>query len=214
MGTTPDRFRPAIRLYSCGDSIMVQGWPRNLWTRIQDSGDESPALFSGRENGVPPFFHCAYAGATIENLRLGTGSVLCGAIGAALATYPADVMLFMAGINDIVGGQTPAQTRDRLVSFLADAFAAFPAMRVTIGTCIPPNPSGIYAAQAANVIAYNALIVPAILATYFHRFIAVVDCYTGYPTVNGYIDDLHPSPTGVDWIAERFFLGPVLYQRQ
>jgi lysophospholipase L1-like esterase len=123
-----------------------------------------------------------------------------------LNTYQPDVVLLLAGAND-VNGNLPGAL-DRLSALIEQIFTNRPNAHVVVGA-LPPN---LHPDAQARVLAFNAAL-PGLVAqkAAAGRAVTFCDDYLGFQ-FDEFVDHLHPNPAGFTRMAESWFgaLMPVL----
>jgi chitodextrinase len=125
-----------------------------------------------------------------------------GSIAGAMLAHEPDILLMIAGTNDMRSGYSVDLTISRLSETVSNARAVNPEIGIILAE-IPPN-----SLNAAGVVEYNTrLRVYAQEASTAASPIHTVDLHTGFD-LDGYTyDRLHPNDTGDRWIADRFASG-------
>lgn len=139
------RLRP-MRIMPMGDSITDQGtmpgYRGYLLQRLQQAGKHVDYVGSRRQAGYPltDADHEGHPGLRNDELA--------ALAGATVRTHQPDLVLLMAGANDLEQGHGPTVATDRMVGLLRTIYADRPSVRVVVTTLIPDA-----AAPAEDVVA-------------------------------------------------------------
>jgi lysophospholipase L1-like esterase len=111
---------------------------------------------------------------------------------------PADIVLIHIGTNDMY--MTPAGAPDRLASLIEQIAAGLPNALIAVAKIIP------LASGAAAVTTYNNAI-PGVVAKEVAagHHVIVVDLNTGFPPGSMFMDAVHPTQAGYNWMGDRWY---------
>ncbi len=188
----------AVTIMPVGDSITAQADPtsyiRYLDTNLKKLG-ANPS-FVGSQNGVVGF-HEGHPGFRIDQLD----------VVAYLAANPAQIVLLHAGTNDIyaggVGGLGSVAVT-RMGTLLDAVWASRPWVHVIVSKIITMK--GSAAVWIPQIINFHDGLVDLIRTKQAAgKPVTLVDSFTGF-TPSMLNDDLHPTDTGADFIANRFLI--------
>jgi lysophospholipase L1-like esterase len=202
-----------VRVLLTGDSL-TQGfngdytWRYRLAKEFTREGVPVNFVGSRSDPYVKPGYTTAhYADPNFDSNHFArTGSTLgqqASWIRAEVAQQQPDVIVLMAGVNDMRGGATPAQTDARLVSWINNARAAKPDVKIIMSPVLDardtrrPN-------LATSIKQYDALQRTTVSQmTTMQSPITMTDTPKGWNVSTLTSDDLHPTPTGETLIAQR-----------
>jgi lysophospholipase L1-like esterase len=188
-----------------GDSITGSPgcWRALLWNRLRNSGYTGIDFVGTRgQQG------CAQAH---DGDNEGHGGELVTDVadrnllpGRLAATHP-DIVVMHFGTNDVWSGISPDRVLAAYTRLVAQMRAADPDTKVLVAQLIPMNPSQC-AACAQRVVDLNSRIPAWARATSTGRSpVTVVDQWTGFDTAADTYDGVHPSASGDEKIAARWY---------
>ncbi|WP_261564992.1 GDSL-type esterase/lipase family protein [Frankia gtarii] len=189
-----------IRVMPLGDSLVdgfvtSGGWRTQLWHRLVQN-DGEPVVFVGSQRGGPPDLgdqrEEGHPGWRLDALQRQAASW----VGAAQP----DVVLLMAGTNDINEGATAQQATARLGALLRTVLAARPGVTVLVSTLVP-----MHNGHDATWAEFNAAVpdvVAASRATGAH--VSVVDL-SSVVRPDHYVDGLHPDQVGYNALGDAWY---------
>ncbi|WP_161982956.1 GDSL-type esterase/lipase family protein [Candidatus Frankia alpina] len=183
-----------------GDSLVdgfvtSGGWRTQLWHRLVQN-DGEPVVFVGSQHGGPPDLgdqrEEGHPGWRLDALQRQAASW----VGAAQP----DVVLLMAGTNDINEGATAQQAAARLGELLRTVLAARPGVTVLVSTLVP-----MHNGHDATWAAFNAA-VPGVVAASraTGANVSVVDL-SAVVGPDHYVDGLHPDQVGYNALGDAWY---------
>jgi lysophospholipase L1-like esterase len=202
-----------ITIMPLGDSI-TQGnfdwnsYRRPLWQKLQTAGYFNVDFVGSHPSnymGDPPnpdfdMDNEGYWGATSFGI--------CANLKNTLKTIKPDIVLMHVGTNDLTstgnnpgGLKTPQQLLDTSLKIIETLRSANPNVVVLMAQLIPRS------GDASNVIGQFNALVPAFVAahTTTQSPLVVVDQNTGFNTATDAADGTHPSPSGEEKMATKWF---------
>lgn len=191
---------PNLRIMTLGDSLTAQGGANSyqlyLYPKLKN------VELVGSQNGIYGN-HEGHPGFTLNDIN------------ANVATYltnnPADVVLLLAGVNDINSGQTATQTKDRLSTLLDTIASASPSTVVIYGTIPPVKNGGVYSGNQETITNYTKL-VPEVLQAKRALGRNVLGANLWQDFLQSYFsDDIHQNLEGAAFIASRW-LAAILHR--
>jgi lysophospholipase L1-like esterase len=188
-----------------GDSITGSPgcWRALLWNRLQSTGYRN-IDFVGTLNqrGCPQAFdgdNEGHGGELVTNVA--NRNLLPGRLAA---TRP-DIVVMHFGTNDVWSNISPDTILAAYTKLVQQMRASNPGMKILVAQLIPMNPSGCTGC-AQRVVALNARIPGWARATSTSRSpVTVVDQWTGFNTASDTYDGVHPSASGNEKIAARWY---------
>jgi lysophospholipase L1-like esterase len=180
-----------LRVMPLGDSLTdgkdVPGAYRiELWRQLQSAGRTVDFVGSQRSGplSLPDLDHEGHRGWTIDDLRANLTSWL--------TTYQPDVVLLMAGANDVIENNSVATAPERLGLLIDKIFELRPTAAVIVSTTLyMSNP-----VEQAEVLAFNAALPNVIAARRaLGRRVVLVDLAPVVPLTDMY-DGIHPTAEG------------------
>lgn len=194
-----------VRIMPLGDSITGSPgcWRAVLWNRLQSTGYRN-IDFVGTLNQQG----CSQA---LDGDNEGHGGELVTNVanqnllpGRLAATRP-DIVVMHLGTNDVWSNISPDTILAAYTKLVQQMRASNPNTKLVVAQLIPMNPSGCTAC-AQRVVALNARIPGWARATSTARSpVTVVDQWTGFNTSSDTYDGVHPSASGNDKIAARWY---------
>ena len=182
---------------------LPKGWPNTPTPPVRNGGYR-PGL--GRWNSQ----HYAQWGRAMHEAK--------DNIGATVAVHDPDYLLVELGFNDLGWGiNNPAGLLSDVRTFVANARAAQPNVKVLLANVVHRSPLGNNSNLPATITDYNTRLRNAVgsMSTGLSP-VALVDLDGQYDYRTDSYDDLHPNPTGeykiarafADVLSSRFNLGP------
>jgi lysophospholipase L1-like esterase len=183
--------------YSAND-FGVGGYRAPLWSRLTQEG--YAVDFVGSVNGPAPggvdSNHEGHGGWRIDDLA--------GSIDGWLATYRPDIILLMAGGNDIIQGYGVNTAMSRMDTLLGKIFTDRPNAVVLLGSLWWVPTPNFYNYDINQIKDMNNRL-PALVAKYAQqgRAIELVDQYNlGWGVTNFGVDQIHPNASGYAKMAQ------------
>ncbi|GAA2311377.1 hypothetical protein GCM10010234_64840 [Streptomyces hawaiiensis] len=194
-----------VRIMPLGDSITGSPgcWRALLWNRLQSTGYRN-IDFVGTLNqrGCPQAFdgdNEGHGGELVTNVA--NRNLLPGRLAA---TRP-DIVVMHFGTNDVWSNVSPDTILAAYTKLVQQTRASNPGMKILVAQLIPMNPSGCTGC-AQRVVALNARMPGWARATSTSRSpVTVVDQWTGFNTASDTYDGVHPSASGNEKIAARWY---------
>lgn len=201
----PTEAAAPVRVMPLGDSITGSPgcWRALLWNRLQGAGHTDIDFV-----GTLSHQGCAQAHDG-DNEGHGGESVTHAADqnllpGRLAATLP-DIVVMHFGTNDVWSSVAPDRILGAYTKLVEQMRAGNPDMKVLVAQLIPMDPSQC-AACAQRVVDFNARIPDWAGATSTARSpVTVVDQWTGFDTAVDTYDGVHPSASGDEKIAARWY---------
>ncbi|MGI5373164.1 GDSL-type esterase/lipase family protein [Streptomyces sp. CA-251387] len=194
-----------VRIMPLGDSITGSPgcWRALLWNRLQAAGYTDIDFV-----GTLTHRGCAQAH---DGDNEGHGGELVTNVadqnllpGRLAATLP-DIVVMHFGTNDVWSSISPDRILAAYTKLVEQMRAANPDMKVLVARLIPMNPSGCTGC-AQRVVDFNARIPEWARTTSTSRSpVTVVDQWTGFDTATDTYDGVHPSASGDEKIAARWY---------
>ncbi|MGC9539080.1 GDSL-type esterase/lipase family protein [Streptomyces sp. UG1] len=194
-----------VRIMPLGDSITGSPgcWRALLWNRLQATG-YTDIDFVGT---LPP----QGCGQAHDGDNEGHGGELVTNVadqnllpGRLAATLP-DIVVMHFGTNDVWSSIAPDRILAAYSKLVQQMRASNPDMRILVAQLIPMNPSSCPGC-AQRVVDFNARIPDWARATGTSRSpVTVVDQWTGFDTATDTYDGVHPSASGDEKIAARWY---------
>jgi lysophospholipase L1-like esterase len=193
------------RIMPLGDSITGSPgcWRALLWNRLQSAGYRNidfvgtlsqqgcGRAFDGDNEG--------HGGELVTNVA--NRNLLPGRLAA---TRP-DIVVMHFGTNDVWSSISTDTILAAYTKLVQQMRASNPGMRILVAQLTPMNPSGCTGC-AQRVVALNARIPGWARATSTSRSpVTVVDQWTGFNTASDTYDGVHPSASGNEKIAARWY---------
>ncbi len=196
-----------IRVMPLGDSLVdgfvtSGGWRTQLWHRLVQN-DGEPVVFVGSQRGGPPDLgdqrEEGHPGWRLDALQR-------QAVAWVGSARP-DLVLLMAGTNDINEGASAQQATARLDALLRTILAARPGVTVLVSTLVP-----MHNGHEATWAAFNAAIPGVVAASRAAGAnVSVVDL-SSVVGPDHYADGLHPDQAGYNALGDAWYaaVGPVV----
>jgi lysophospholipase L1-like esterase len=208
MHETSGVLRPAIVVMPLGDSATlgaysatdfgIGGYRAPLWSRLTQEGYAID--FVGSVNGPAPAGvdpnHEGHGGWRIDDIA--------GSIDGWLANFKPDIILLMAGGNDIIQGYGVNTAATRMDTLLGKIFTDQPNAVVLLGSLWWVPTPNFYNYDIAQIQNLNGRL-PALVAKYAQqgRAIQLVDQYNlGWVATDFGADQIHPAATGYGKMAQ------------
>ncbi len=195
----------AIRIMPLGDSITGSPgcWRAVLWNRLQSAGytDIDFVGTLGPQGCGQPHDgdNEGHGGELVTDVA--DRNLLPGRLAA---THP-DIVVMHFGTNDVWSSIAPDRILAAYTKLVAQMRADNPDMKILVAQLIPLNPSSCTGC-AQRVVDFNARIPDWARATSTSRSpVTVVDQWTGFNTATDTYDGVHPSASGDDKIAARWY---------
>lgn len=194
-----------VRIMPLGDSITGSPgcWRALLWNRLQSAGYTDIDF-------VGTLSHQGCAQAHDGDNEGHGGELVTNAAdqnllpGRLAATLP-DIVVMHFGTNDVWSSIAPDRILAAYTKLVEQMRASNPDMKVLVAQLIPMNPSGCTGC-AQRVVDFNARIPEWARATSTSGSpVAVVDQWTGFDTAADTYDGVHPSASGDEKIAARWY---------
>ncbi len=183
--------------YSAND-FGIGGYRAPLWSRLTQEG--YAVDFVGSVNGPAPQGvdpdHEGHGGWRIDDLD--------GSIDGWMASSRPDVILLMAGANDIIQGYGVSATVSHMDSLLAEIFVDRPSAVVLLGTLWWVPTPNFYNYDISQIQGVNANL-PSLVSKYSNqgRIIQLVDQYNlGWSPSDFNADQIHPNANGYFKMAQ------------
>ncbi len=187
----------------------VGGYRRYLWELLQSDGITNVNFVGSLANGIPTIDpdHEGHGGWRVDEID--------GAVAGWLAASQPDIILLLAGTNDIIQGYTPALALTRLNALLDKIHTLRPTAKILLAN-LPgarANPDSIFAAVTpAAVSAFNSGL-PAMVSTRaaLGWSIVLVDVFgsagldRGAASSDYSVDGLHLSLAGYSKVANLWY---------
>ncbi|MCM3921829.1 PfkB family carbohydrate kinase [Frankia sp. AiPs1] len=195
-----DGAQNRIRVMPLGDSLVdgfvtSGGWRTQLWHRLVQN-DGEPVVFVGSQRGGPPDLgdqrEEGHPGWRLDALQRQAA--------AWVGSARPDVVLLMAGTNDINEGASAEQATARLDALLRTILAARPGVTVLVSTLVP-----MLNGHDATWAAFNAAI-PGVVAA--SRAVGANVSAVDLSSVVGadhYVDGLHPDQAGYNALGDAWY---------
>jgi lysophospholipase L1-like esterase len=201
----PARTSAVVYVMPLGDSITkgagdgnsnawTAGYRRDLWNRLQGVG-VAVNFVGSQVHGGPDPNHQGMAGWRIWQLQEYAAEWI--------TTYQPDVVLLMAGTNDISDGTPPAVVLARLELLIDTIQATKPGIAVRVGTIpLRREPSTLQ----DETKAYNTSVQLMVSARWhLGQRISVVPIHQVSTSTLAYYDYVHPNACGYSGISWRWF---------
>ncbi|WP_256787858.1 GDSL-type esterase/lipase family protein [Frankia sp. AvcI1] len=198
-----------VRVMPLGDSLVdgfvtSGGWRTQLWHRLVQN-DGEPVVFVGSQRGGPPDLgdqrEEGHPGWRLDALQRQAA--------AWVGSARPDVVLLMAGTNDINEGASAQQAAARLDALLGTILAARPGVAVLVSTLVP-----MHNGHDATWAAFNAAI-PGVVAARraAGADVSVVDL-SSMVGPEHYVDGLHPDQAGYNALGDAWYAAvrPVVHR--
>ncbi|MFG2134840.1 GDSL-type esterase/lipase family protein [Streptomyces sp. NPDC048751] len=194
-----------VRVMPLGDSITGSPgcWRALLWNRLQSTGYTNIDFV-----GTLSHQGCAQAH---DGDNEGHGGELATNVAdqnllpARLAATRPDIVVMHFGTNDVWSSIAPDRILAAYTKLVEQMRASNPDMRILVAQLIPMNPSNCTGCSQ-RVVDFNARIPEWARATSTSRSpVTVVDQWTGFSTATDTYDGVHPSASGDEKIAARWY---------
>ncbi|MBZ3900067.1 GDSL-type esterase/lipase family protein [Streptomyces griseiscabiei] len=194
-----------VRIMPLGDSITGSPgcWRAVLWNRLQNTGYRNIDFVGTlKQQGCPQALdgdNEGHGGELVTNVA--NQKLLPGRLAA---THP-DIVVMHFGTNDVWSSISPDTILAAYTKLVQQMRASNPDMKILVAQLIPMNPSGC-ADCGRRVVALNTRIPGWARATSTSRSpVTVVDQWTGFNTSSDTYDGVHPSASGNEKIAARWY---------
>ncbi|SDN53622.1 Lysophospholipase L1 [Streptomyces sp. cf386] len=194
-----------VRIMPLGDSITGSPgcWRAVLWNRLQSAGytDIDFVGTLGPQGCGQPYDgdNEGHGGELVTNVA--DQNLLPARLAATLP----DIVVMHFGTNDVWSGIAPDRILAAYTKLVEQMRASNPDMRILVAQIIPMNPSSCTGC-AQRVVEFNARIPEWARATGTSRSpVTVVDQWTGFDTATDTYDGVHPSTSGDEKIAARWY---------
>lgn len=194
-----------VRIMPLGDSITGSPgcWRALLWNRLQSTGYRNIDFVGTLNQRGCPQAHDGdnegHGGELVTNVA--NRNLLPGRLAA---TRP-DIVVMHFGTNDVWSSVSTDTILAAYTKLVQQMRASNPNMKILVAQLIPMNPSGCTGC-AQRVTALNARIPGWARATSTSRSpVTVVDQWTGFNTASDTYDGVHPSASGNEKIAARWY---------
>jgi lysophospholipase L1-like esterase len=194
-----------VRIMPLGDSITGSPgcWRALLWNRLQSTGYTNIDFVGTLNQQGCPQAHDGdnegHGGELVTNVA--NQNLLPGRLAA---THP-DIVVMHFGTNDVWSSIGPDRILAAYTKLVQQMRASNPGMKILVAQLIPMSPSGCTGC-AQRVVALNARIPGWARATSTSRSpVTVVDQWTGFSTATDTYDGVHPSASGNEKIAARWY---------
>ena len=181
-----------------GDSITYgshsstgNGYRGPLWNGLSGEGYELNFVGSVLEGSMADSSNEGHPGWRIDALQ--------DIVNGSVSTYRPNVVLLMAGANDLIQDDNVATAPSRLNALIDQITANDPGVTVLVGNLIPSLNANI----VADGPAFNAAL-PAIIQSKQEAgdHVALVDMYDALTTADLGPDGIHPTDTGYQLMAQ------------
>ncbi|KUM73369.1 GDSL-type esterase/lipase family protein [Streptomyces curacoi] len=194
-----------VRVMPLGDSITGSPgcWRALLWNRLQDAGHTDIDFVGtlGHQGCAQPHDgdNEGHGGELVTNVA--DQNLLPGRLAATLP----DIVVMHFGTNDVWSGIAPDRILAAYTKLVGQMRVGNPDIKVLVAQLIPMNPSGC-AGCPQRVVDFNARIPDWARATSTTRSpVTVVDQWRGFDTATDTYDGVHPSASGDEKIAARWY---------
>lgn len=206
----PQKARAAsspVRIMPLGDSITGGPgcWRALLWNQLQSAGYTNIHFVGTQQGGgcqtayydINEEGHGGFSATMIANQNL---------LPAWLSATSPDIVLMHLGTNDSFSNTPPATILAAYTTMIKQMRANNPNMIVLVAQIIPINPTNGCDNCTQDVVDLDAAI-PAWAAslTTTQSPVIVVDQFTGFQDATDTVDGVHPSASGNQKIAARWF---------
>jgi lysophospholipase L1-like esterase len=201
----PAAAAAAVRIMPLGDSITGSPgcWRAGLWSRLQSAGyadiDFVGTLGTqgcGQAHDGDNEGHGGYLATNVADQNLLTGWLA--------ATSP-DIVVMHFGTNDVWSNIAPDRILAAYTTLVGQMRADNPDMKVLVAQLIPMNPSTCTPC-AQRVVDLNQRIPAWARSITTERSpVTVVDQWTGFDTATDTYDGVHPTASGDNKIAARWY---------
>jgi lysophospholipase L1-like esterase len=193
------------RIMPLGDSITGSPgcWRELLWNRLQSTGYTN-IDFVGTlsQQGCGRAFDGDNEG---HGGELVTNAADRNLLPARLSAARPDIVVMHFGTNDVWSSIAPDRILAAYTKLVQQMRASNPNMKILVAQLIPMNPANCTGC-AQRVVAFNARIPDWARATSTSRSpVTVVDQWTGFSTAADTYDGVHPSASGNQKIAARWY---------
>jgi lysophospholipase L1-like esterase len=187
----------ALRLEPLGDSITYgshsstgNGYRGPLWNELSGEGYELNFVGGVLEGSMADSSDEGHPGWRIDALQ--------DIVNGSVSTYRPNVVLLMAGANDLIQNDDVSTAPSRLSALIDQITANDPGVTVLVGNLI----QSLNANVVADGPAFNAAL-PAIIASKqaAGQHVALVDMYDAIPTSDLGPDGIHPTDAGYQLMA-------------
>ncbi|MBV1936261.1 cellulose binding domain-containing protein [Streptomyces sp. BV286] len=194
-----------VRVMPLGDSITGSPgcWRALLWNRLQSTGYTNTDFV-----GTLGHQGCAQAH---DGDNEGHGGELVTNVAdqnllpARLSATRPDIVVMHFGTNDVWSSIAPDRILAAYTTLVQQMRASKPDMKILVAQLIPMNPTNCTGCTQ-RVVDFNARIPDWARATNTSRSpVTVVDQWTGFSTAADTYDGVHPSATGDEKIAARWY---------
>ncbi|NUP19530.1 MAG: cellulose-binding protein, partial [Streptomyces sp.] len=199
------RATAPVRIMPLGDSITGSPgcWRAVLWNRLRSAGYTGIDFVGtlGPQGCGQPYDgdNEGHGGELVTNVAEQN------LLPARLAATLPDIVVMHFGTNDVWSAIAPDRILAAYTELVEQMRASNPDMRILVAQLIPMNPSSCPAC-AQRLIDLNARIPGWARTTSTTRSpVTVVDQWTGFDTATDTYDGVHPSASGDDKIAARWY---------
>ncbi|MDO0917380.1 GDSL-type esterase/lipase family protein [Streptomyces sp. DT2A-34] len=194
-----------VRIMPLGDSITGSPgcWRAVLWNQLQSAGytDIDFVGTLGPQGCGQPYDgdNEGHGGELVTNVA--DQNLLPARLAATLP----DIVVMHFGTNDVWSAIAPDRILAAYTRLVEQMRASNPDMRILVAQIIPMNPSSCTGC-AQRVVDFNARIPEWARTTSTSRSpVSVVDQWTGFDTATDTYDGVHPSASGDEKIAARWY---------